>query len=222
MSCNKPMKSAAFGNFTCGTEIQGSVRLCEDCLRIHRANIEFLGQTKPEDLSGLPTEKRDFENLDVRLYLALKAVLPYAENESEALHTASRHDDEPELHAVADRAANAIEAAQKTLRDFEDSFGPLPEFAIARNYGLELTPGTQLFTKNGRRSGNGWLIKVGQRDTGREIFTVYTVLTDAGSSMDMTEQELETQFEVGDWICTLDRIASEFDRHGIMKAMGIC
>lgn len=171
-----------------------------------------------EELIGFPVEKRDFGNLDTRLYLALRAIvkdwIPMAEDAGNRMAS-----EDPDY-----------KRAREVMRDFEDSFGPTPEFAIARNFGLELTVGTQLFTKNGRRSGNGWLVRVDtQGDMGRSTrenpygaYTVYTVLTDAGSSMLMTEQELEAQFEVGDWICTLDRIASEFDRHGIMKAMGIC
>lgn len=203
MSCNKPMKSAAFGDFACGAMMQDGLQLCEDCLRIHRANVEFLGQRKP-------VKKRDFENLDTRLYLALKKIM---NGYVELCEDAGGRDIEKSHEYLS---------AIQVLKDFEDSHGPIPEWAIARNFGLELTPGTQLFTKNGRRSGNGWLIKVGQRDTGREVFTIYTVLTDTGSSMLMTEQELESQFEVGDWICTLDHIANDFDRHGVMKAMGIC
>lgn len=133
MTCKNTIKSAAFGTFQCGTEIQGGIHLCSTCMaRRDQAQPVKVGKLdiEPEDLTGFPTEKRDFGNLDTRLYLVLKAVLPYAENESEALHTASQHDDEPELHAAADRAANAIEAAQKTLRDFEDSFGPLGRSGI--------------------------------------------------------------------------------------------
>lgn len=212
--CNVEIQSAAFGRFYCGDTIQGGIRLCSACtakLRDERKDPVKVGKLsiESEDLSSFPNEKRDFENLDTRLYLALKKLREavFAEHPEWVANSAV----EPEW-----------DAAYKVMRDFEDSHGPMPEFAIARNFGLELVPGTQLFTKNGRRSGNGWLIKVGQRDTGREIFTVYTVLTDAGSSMVMTEQELETQFEVGDWICTLDRIAKDFDRHGLLKAMGSC
>lgn len=156
---------------------------------------------------------RDFENLDVRLYLALKKIM---NGYLELCEDAGGRDIEKSHEYLS---------TMQVLKDFEDSHGPIPESATARNFGLELTLGAQLFTKNGSRSGNGWLVKIdtqgdmerSTRENPYGAYTVYTVLTDAGSSMTMTEQELESQFEVGDWICTLDHIASEFDRHGIMK-----
>lgn len=208
MSCNKPMKSAAFGNFACGAMIQGGLRLCEDCLRNQRANVEFLGQRKP-------VEKRDFENLDTRLYLSLKKIM---NGYVELCEDAGGRDIEK---------SHGYLSTMQVLKDFEDSHGPIPEWAIARNFGLELTLGAQLFTKNGRRSGNGWLVnimdvikaEIADKNNPYGEIEVYTVLTEDGSYMRMTKQELEAQFEVGDWICTLDRIASEFDRHGIMKEL---
>lgn len=201
MSCKNIIKSAAFGSFQCGTEIQGGIHLCSTCMML-----------REQEQIAAPA-KRDFENLDVRLYLAL-AALRKAVNE-----------EHPEW--VSHSAIQpAWAAAGMVMLDFEDSHGHLPEWAIARNFGLELVVGTQLFTKNGRRHGNGWLVAVtveshaslSTRENPYGEWTAYTVLTDAGSLIGkMSEKELEGAFEVGDFICSLDRIAKDFDRHGLLR-----
>lgn len=200
--CQNRIKSPLHGEISCGYEYAGVVHLCSPC------HAKRKNHAPATDVN----EKRDFENLDTRLYLALKGLI-------------KAMDARGIMRPVESELGIAQQDALMIMRDFEDSHGPLPEFAIARNFGLELVPGTQLFTKNGRRTGNGWLVKITQqRDAERATrqnpygeYTMYTVLTDVGSIMEMTEQDLESQFEVGDWICTLDRIASDFDRHGVMK-----
>lgn len=164
-------------------------------------------------------EQRDFECLDVRLYLALKELT-------------ARVDfglSDGELHKG--NFEGNTEAAHQIMRDFEDSHGPLPDWAIARNFGLEYVLGTQLFTRDGRRHGNAWLVsvtnevdaKIADRENPFGEWTSYTVLTEAGSLISkMTQQELETAFWAGDWICTLDRIAERFDHDGLLRAMGAC
>lgn len=202
MSCNKPMKSAAFGNFACGAMIQGGLRLCEDCLRIHRANVEFLGQTKP-------AEKRDFENLDTRLYLALVALRKAVDEE---------HPEWVSHSAIQPAWA----AAGMVMLDFEDSHGPLPEWAVARNFGYELLPGAQLCTKDGRRTGNAHIVSIevkeykhlADRNNPCGEVTVYNCLTDAGSHFAFTAEELETAFTIGEWLSSPERILKVFDRHG--------
>lgn len=229
MSCNKPMKSAAFGNFACGDEIQGGVRFCEDCLRKHRANAEFLGQKKPElnkmqqavVSELLDTGKRDFENLDTRLYLVLRQFLKDSKSGWDSGDWGRPCQETLDMHA----------AAESVMRDFEDSHGPFPEWAIARNFGFEYVLGTQLFTRDGRRHGNAWLVKISTqcraalatRENPYGEWTAYTILTEAGSLIeDCNQQELEAAFWAGDWICTIDRIAERFDRDGLLRAMGAC
>lgn len=160
-------------------------------------------------------EKRDFENLDVRLYLALKAMLPHWEAMSEqgciegGVEYIRSEDEE-------------LMAAEKVMRDFEDSHGPLPEWAVARNFGYELLPGAQLCTKDGRRTGNAHIVSIevkgykhlADRNNPYGEVTVYNCLTDAGSHFAFTAEELETAFTIGDWLSSPERILEDFDRHG--------
>lgn len=165
------------------------------------------------DNNHRPLEKRDFENLDTRLYLVLRQFLKDSKSGWDSGDWGRPCQETLDMHA----------AAESVMRDFEDSHGPMPEWAIARNFGLEYVLGTQLFTRDGRRHGNAWLVWIAPHDTGREIFTAYTVLTEAGSLISkMSQQELETAFWPGDWICTLDRIAERFDHDGLLRAMGAC
>lgn len=141
-----------------------------------------------------PNEKWDLENLEVRLYLHLKKLLPLVLCNTQEEMTA---------HAEA----------MKTMRDFNASFGPVPDWATERNHGRELVAGAQLFTKNGRRCGNGWIVETGYIAAGPVAVPVFKILTDAGSFMQLTEKELEDAFEVGDWISTRERIIRDFDRN---------
>lgn len=209
MSCQNIIKSAAFGNFQCGKVIQGGVHLCSTCM----AKRDRLLPVENVE------EKRDFENLDVRLYLALKSMTPHwqAMSEQGAIEGGLRYVPEDD---------DELQAALSVMRDFEDSHGPLPEWAIARNFGYELVQGAQLSTKDGRRTGNGWIINV-RVDSRNELctkenpygeITLFDVLTDAGNCiMNMSASELENQFWVGDFISTKERILKDFDRLGKFK-----
>lgn len=151
-----------------------------------------------------PDEKWDFENLDVRLYLALRNLCKAVDDE--------------QIHWPTHSPVNpAWAGAEKVMRDFNASFGPIPDWAVERNHGRELIPGAQLFTKNGRRTGNGWIVEIDVIAAGPVGVPVFKILTDAGSFMQLTEKELEDAFEVGDWICTRERIIQDFDRNGEFK-----
>lgn len=106
--------------------------------------------------------------------------------------------------------------AKALIAEFEADLGPIPDWAICKNFGNQYITGAQLFTTNGRRSGNGWLVEIRQVDDtlypGKTL-TQYVVLTDAGSRMTLTKRELEIAFDAGDWICSPERIIKDFDRH---------
>lgn len=144
----------------------------------------------------METEKRDFENLEVRLYLALKAVL------------------NPRVSGPTGLADE--ENALAVLKDFEDSRGPLPDWAIGRNWGYELIPGAQLMTKDGRVSGNAHILRVGEGIAAGPAFVpTFDCITDAGSYIkSMTEQELLNQFWVGDFISDPKTLIARFGNHG--------
>lgn len=157
-------------------------------------------------------QKFDFQNMDIKLYTALKAVLPYAEAEMQSLYEAARRDSEPQTEA--DLANDAVNAANLALTEFEVHLGPIPEWASSRNWDYSLVPGAQLCTKDGRRTGNAHIIDIEERDyPGQAGFiTVYRCLTDAGSVFCFTKEEIEGGFYVGDWISEVGEILHKFDR----------
>lgn len=137
------------------------------------------------------TPKFDLQNMDVKLYLALRKLTVAA------------------MHMVPE---STIEAAKLALAEFELSMGGLPEWAVDRNWDYSLVPGAQLCTKDGRRTGNAHIIKMGEGIAAGPVFLhTYECLTDAGSKMIFTEQELNTAFSIGDWISDPARIIARFD-----------
>ena len=153
-------------------------------------------------------KKFDFQNIDVKLYLALKTLLPVARD---LMDKASFDADQPE-----------VVAAELAMEEFELSHGGLPDWAIARNWDYSLVPGAQLCTKDGRRTGNAHIIKLtlvhvpetANRHNPYGEHTVYECLTDAGSKFVFTEPELLEAFTIGDWISDPVRILKDFDRNG--------
>lgn len=162
-------------------------------------NINGCPQDNPDwAVKEDPAETFDFNNLDTRLYLALKSCVATMGNVQEAAE------------------------AKIVMRDFVASHGPLPDWAVDRNFGYELVPGAQLCTRDGRRTGNAHIISIEQKSYAHladrnnpfgEI-EVYNCLTDAGSKFVFTEQELNTAFTIGDWISDPARIIKDFDRNG--------
>lgn len=159
-----------------------------------------------------PQEKLDFECLDVRLYLSLKK-----------LHADLKSGwDSGDWGTPDEDTLVMLQEATHVLHCFEQTHGPLPEWAVARNFGYELIPGAQLCTLDGRRHGNGWIVDTEKLKLHapenpnhfQDYKTFYRCITDAGSTMTFTEQELRTAFTIGDWICTKERILRDFDRHG--------
>lgn len=151
-----------------------------------------------------PDEKFDFQNMDVKLYLALKDLRVAA------------------MHMVSD---DVMLKAERALYEFQQSFGPIPDWAVDRNFGYELVAGAQLCTRDGRKTGNAHIVSIEKKDFPHlahnqnpygEI-TVYNCLTDAGSKFVFTEQELNTCFTIGDWISDPARIIKDFDRNGEFK-----
>lgn len=156
-----------------------------------------------------PEEKLDFDNLDVRLYISLRDAVRELEEFAKVHGTYAI--DKPRL-----------DIAKYTLRCFEQSAGPLPDWAIARNFGYEIKEGTQLLTRDGRRMGNAYIVKhemaimpeLADRNNPYGEVPVFHCLTDAGSKFTMMEKELLGQFHIGDWLCDPARIIRDFDRNG--------
>lgn len=135
--------------------------------------------------------KFDFQNIDVKLYLALKAC-------AECLGNVHEH-----------------EQAVLALAEFELSHGPLPDWAIGRNWAYELVPGAQLMTKDGRITGNAHVLRLTERSGISYRETLYDCITDAGSYMSsMSEREIEHQYWIGDFISDPKTLIARFGTHG--------
>lgn len=146
--------------------------------------------------------KFDFENIDIKLFLALKGLTK-------------------DWVALAQDAGNReaesdpdYQRALLAMQEFEMSHGPIPPWAKERNWAYELIPGAQLCTRDGRKTGNAHIIDIEHRDYPGQagLITVYRCITDAGSIFAFTEQEIETGFYVGDWISDVADVLAKFDR----------
>ena len=136
--------------------------------------------------------KFDFQNIDVKLYLALKF---FVQQESED----SEH----------------YQAGVLALAEFELSHGPLPEWAIGRNWSYDLQPGAQLMTKDGRVTGNAHVIRLTERSGISYSEKLYDCITDAGSYMgSMSERDINHQYWVGDFISDPKTLIARFGNHG--------
>lgn len=154
-----------------------------------------------------PQDKKfDFENIDTKLYLALRAMTAdYKEGWLAG-----------DWGSIDNATQTRIYAAELAMEEFELSHGPIPDWATGRNWAYELVPGAQLCTKDGRRTGNAHIVKtvtgcLGVHDV------LYECLTDAGSKFIFTEAELLTAFSIGDWISDPARIIRDFDRNNEFK-----
>lgn len=164
--------------------------------------------------------KFDFQNIDVKLYLALKALIVLAEEEAQSLVYLGREDDATQ--EAANNAEHLVEQAVLALAEFELAAGPLPEWAIGRNWAYALQPGAQLCTKDGRRTGNAHIVSIETKTYANMAdhtnpygeVQVFNCLTDAGSKFTFTEVEVLEAFTIGDWISDPERVIRDFDRNG--------
>ena len=131
-------------------------------------------------------QKFDFQNIDLKLYLALRAI------SKDYLSLCE------DAGGVTDSPPKEYVDAQLALTEFELSHGPLPDWAIARNWDYSLIPGTQLCTKDGRRSGNALIVRVGEDLEHKR--SLYEIMTDMGNTMTFNEVEILGEFTIGDWI----------------------
>lgn len=88
--------------------------------------------------------------------------------------------------------------AEVAMAQYERSLGPLPVWAKAWNFERDFVQSAQLFTKNGRVCGNGVLAYIDPRNDA--VGNLYCVITDAGNTMMLNRGELESGFEVGDFL----------------------
>lgn len=87
----------------------------------------------------------------------------------------------------------------------------LPQWAIGRARG-ELVEGAQLPTMDGRRMGNSHIIKIVPGLKGAPSLN-YLILTDAGNTVVMSENEIRAQFHPPEYISSVKDILRKFWRH---------
>lgn len=85
----------------------------------------------------------------------------------------------------------------------EDHFDePLPHWAIRKSTG-ELEVGLQLFTKDGRRTGNAFISSTETIKFARprgETYVLWECMSDMGNTFKLGEEEVHNQFHLGDYI----------------------
>lgn len=90
--------------------------------------------------------------------------------------------------------------------------GPMPEWAIGTANG-ELVLGAQLPTKDGRICGNGHIVNITPVDAyGGE--NVHHILTDAGSTMELTAREVRELFHKPTWVSDVQEVKRKFKPTG--------
>lgn len=80
--------------------------------------------------------------------------------------------------------------------EFEDY---LPDWAEQHNKQRRLQVGAQLQTRDGRVTGNGRIYKVSPSEYIGDMIC-YSVMTDAGNSLVLTDEEVHSMFYVGPYI----------------------
>lgn len=145
-------------------------------------------------------DKFDFENVDTKLYLALRK---FAKDYKDLADSGDagfwKAEEQP-----------AYQQAMLAMREFEASLGPLPKWAIARNWDYSPVVGAQLLTRDGRQHGNAHIIHIDDAGNHGDVFYL---LTDAGNPMQRSEVELLASFYIGDFISPVDYVLDSFDRN---------
>ena len=124
-----------------------------------------------------------------------------------------QHDEIEDLAKLKEYAA-ILATGDKTIIAWWEE--PSPKWAIRKAVPNKIEIGLQLFTKNGRRCGNGYIHAVGGSVYEQGYYGWYYVITDIGNSMKLNENELHELFELGDYIMNVDeayerRIKKEYD-----------
>lgn len=85
-----------------------------------------------------------------------------------------------------------------------------PQWAIDDAHG-QLVLGAHLPTKDGRHTGNAHIVAItaGCLGSGR---LVYTILTDAGSSMHLLEEEVHAYYHPPEWVSDVAQVVRRFGR----------
>ena len=98
-----------------------------------------------------------------------------------------------EFHIDGTEASkDAYQAAYDATSQFEQEMGPLPEWASAHNITGEPVLFAQLYTREGRRRGNGMIYHIAG--------STFGVITDMGNTSVLSLEELRGIYEIGDFV----------------------
>jgi len=87
--------------------------------------------------------------------------------------------------------------------------GPLPEWAVGRAKG-ELVLGAQLPTRDGRRCGNAHIVDRYTTMLLDKAQFIWVVLTDAGTTMRLTDGEVAELFHPPVWVSDVNDVWRKF------------
>ena len=85
---------------------------------------------------------------------------------------------------------------------------PIPDWAIGKCNGAYVL-GAQLPTRDGRRCGNAHIIHIEPASWDKSVL-LHTVLTDAGTTMKLTRNELEGLFHSPEWVSSVEGVIRKF------------
>lgn len=112
------------------------------------------------------------------------------------------------MNAIVDCSKHPKLSTEELIAQAESM---LPEWAIARARG-QLVEGAQLPTKDGRRMGNAHILKIVPGIKGVPSLN-YLILTDAGNTVVMSENEIQAQFYPPEYVSSVKSILKKFWRH---------
>jgi hypothetical protein len=96
------------------------------------------------------------------------------------------------------------------MSDWNPDDFPLPEWAARRSGGNHMEIGAQLATRDGRRCGNAYVDRLEKH---RRLGQVAVVITDMGTTMRLTQRELEELFHPPAYVMRIDEArASRLNR----------
>lgn len=117
-------------------------------------------------------------------------------------------EEEPTMNAMTQAAVLPKKSTEQFIAEAESL---LPDWAISRARG-QLVEGAQLPTKDGRRMGNAHILKIVPGIAGVPSLN-YLILTDAGNTIVMSENEIEAQFYPPEYVGEVKAILRKFWRH---------
>lgn len=146
------------------------------------------------------------DELTDQLYFALKRVATDYQALAES-GDAGFYESDPGFRTMMQQANDA-------LLQYEVTHHHMPNWAVCANGRGEIKPGAQLQTRDGRRCGNAFVISLvdqSELPVSRREDT-WLCLTDAGTSIKLTVNEINEMFWIGDYLANPDEVLKRFGK----------